>query len=193
MSIRKMIIMLFTTFIAAAVITGCTANGAATVNDASTDSYAELLGAEIRGIPSETVEGYLAGEGMGMALPAELNNYPGPRHVLDFGEVLELTEQQTSQIQSLFDIMQTEAIELGKLILEDEAGLEQAFRSNAVDEEYLKNQLNRIGQLSSELRFVHLRTHLATVEILSPEQITHYNELRGYGGMSANHEHSQHK
>jgi hypothetical protein len=51
-------------------------------------AYRALLDSEIRGIDPETIAGYLAGEGLGMALSAELNSYPGPRHVLDTDMVL---------------------------------------------------------------------------------------------------------
>ncbi|MEE8390439.1 MAG: hypothetical protein V3S14_06535 [Anaerolineae bacterium] len=53
-------------------------------------AYRELLSSEIRGIDSDTIEGYLTGAGLGFALPAELNGYPGPRHVLDLASDLEL-------------------------------------------------------------------------------------------------------
>ena len=35
-----------------------------------------------------------AGRGMGMALPAELNGYPGPVHVLELADALGLTPEQ---------------------------------------------------------------------------------------------------
>lgn len=57
-------------------------------------AYGELLDTEIRGIDPATIEGYRTGAGLGMALPAELNGYPGPRHVLDLAAELELTSDQ---------------------------------------------------------------------------------------------------
>jgi len=74
-------------------------------------AYRELLSSEIRGIDPDTIEGYLTGAGLGFALPAELNGYPGPRHVLDLASDLELTSEQQEQIQSLFDEMESQAIE----------------------------------------------------------------------------------
>ena len=44
----------------------------------------------------------------------------------------------------------------------------------------LTETLERIGTLQAELRGVHLRAHLAQVEILAPEQIATYDRLRGY-------------
>jgi Spy/CpxP family protein refolding chaperone len=154
--------------------------------------YQALLDTDIRGIDSNTIEGYLSGEGMGMALPAELNGYPGPRHVLDLANDLELRNEQQEQMQDLFDDMQSEAIELGKSILSEEAELEQAFREQTADEDFLQAQLNKIGELKVRLRYVHLRAHLATAEILSNDQVMLYNSLRGYSDMSPSHEHHQH-
>jgi hypothetical protein len=155
-------------------------------------AYRELLDTEIRGIDPATIEDYLNGKGLGLALPAELNGYPGPRHVLDLADELELSQEQTRQTQALFNEMQPQAIELGKQILAEEAKLEQAFRDKIITEDFLQGQLTRISELQAQLRYVHLRTHLTTVDILSEHQIGLYNTLRGYGEMpSNNHQHSQ--
>lgn len=153
-------------------------------------TYRDLLGSEIRGLDAQTIEDYRTGKGMGMALPAELNGYPGPRHVLDLADELDLTEEQVTQIQALFDEMQPQAIVLGEQILTAEAALEEAFRTQAVDENSLESQLQAIGVLDAQLRYVHLRTHLATIQILTPHQVMLYNSLRGYDDLPANH--SQH-
>jgi Spy/CpxP family protein refolding chaperone len=143
-------------------------------------AYGELLDTEIRGIDPATIEGYRTGAGLGMALPAELNGYPGPRHVLDLADELELTSGQQTQIQALFDDMLPQAIALGEQILNQEAGLELAFRERTIDEESLRDRLGSIESLKAELRFVHLRTHLVTLDILTPHQVQLYNGLRGY-------------
>ena len=155
-------------------------------------AYRTLLDTEIRGIDSNTIEGYLSGEGMGMALPAELNGYPGPRHVLDLANDLALDNEQQEQMQGLFDDMRSEAIELGKSILSEEAELEQAFREQTADEDFLQAQLNQIGELEARLRYVHLRAHLAAADILSHDQVMLYNSLRGYEDMPPSHQHHQH-
>jgi Spy/CpxP family protein refolding chaperone len=152
-------------------------------------AYRALLASEIRGIDPQTIEGYLAGSGLGMALPAELNGYPGPRHVLELADDLEITPKQQRQVQHLFDQMQPQAIDLGKKILEAEAALEQAFRTETITEERLQQQLADIGRLEAQLRFIHLRTHLTTLDILSPHQVMVYNRLRGYEAAPAGHQH----
>lgn len=143
-------------------------------------AYSTLLDTETRGLPLELIEAYRTGAGAGLALPAELNGYPGPRHVLDLADELDLTEDQQSEIQDLYDNMLPEAILLGEQILQAESELELAFRDNTIDEIFLKDQLAEIGGLQSQLRFVHLGTHLATIDILTSHQVVQYNNLRGY-------------
>lgn len=150
-------------------------------------SYGDLLDTEIRGIDADTIDGYRNGLGLGLALPAELNGYPGPRHVLDLADELELTEEQHDSIQQLFDAMQPEAIALGEQILVKEAELELAFREGTITENFLETQLTDIGDLESQLRFVHLRTHLSTIEILTTHQVAVYNQLRGYTSADSGH------
>ena len=151
-------------------------------------AYRALLDTEIRGIDPQTIEGYLNGAGLGLALPAELNGYPGPRHILDLAQELSLTSEQAAQVQALFDQMEPEAIALGKEILAAEGNLEQAFREQTIQEKSLSTQLTTLGDLQGQLRFVHLRTHLATIDILSPHQIVQYNTLRGYEEMPTDHQ-----
>ena len=38
-----------------------------------------------------------------------------------------------------------------------------------------------IGQTQAKLRAAHLRYHFAMMEVLTPEQVRRYGELRGYG------------
>ena len=45
--------------------------------------YSGQQGRMIKALSSKEVQGLLQGKGMGMAKAAELNQYPGPRHVLD--------------------------------------------------------------------------------------------------------------
>lgn len=155
-------------------------------------AYRELLDTEIRGLSPETIDGYRNGAGMGMALPAELNGYPGPRHILDLADDLELTPEQHEQIQALFDAMLPVAIELGEQILTKEAELELAYRDGTIDDAFLHDHLVLIGQLEAELRYTHLRTHLSTIDILSPYQVTLYDVLRGYEDAPMDHSNHQH-
>ena len=46
----------------------------------------------------EDIQGLLEGRGMGLAKAAELNSYPGPKHVLEMADALELTPEQRAEI-----------------------------------------------------------------------------------------------
>ncbi len=72
--------------------------------------------------------------GLGMALAAELNKYPGPRHVLELGPALGLSVDQESKIQAIFDEMQNEARSFGRLIVELERDLDQTFVEGTISE-----------------------------------------------------------
>lgn len=158
----------------------------------ATSDYVNLQFTDIRGLSLEQIEGYQTGAGMGFALPAELNGYPGPRHVLDMADDLELTDEQEADIQALYDEMLPQAIELGEQILAQEESLELTFREETVTETVLEEALTEVGRLESDLRYVHLSTHLATIEILTEHQVQQYNILRGYEAESDHSEHSGH-
>jgi hypothetical protein len=82
--------------------------------------YAGMQTRAIKALSTEQVADLKAGRGMSLARPAELNGYPGPRHVLELVEQLGLTDQQRADVQRLFDDMTTEVIPLGeKLIAQD--------------------------------------------------------------------------
>lgn len=107
-----------------------------------------------------------------MAKPGELNGYPGPRHVLDAVEAgeFELTSEQQNQVETLYAEMRGEAVVLGEQIIEAEQTLDDT----------LQELVFASAALYGRLRIVHLKYHLAMVEILTPEQVAQYNELRGY-------------
>ncbi|MEL6269494.1 MAG: hypothetical protein AAFR22_06760, partial [Chloroflexota bacterium] len=104
-------------------------------------AYVDLLDTEIRGISPEDINGFRTGAGMGFALPAELNGYPGPRHVLDLAEELELTEDQLEAVEALYDDMLPQAIDLGEQLLRAEADLEVAFREGTIAADGLQDAL----------------------------------------------------
>ena len=49
----------------------------------------------------------------------------------------------------------------------------------------LDRSLARIAKLQGEVREVHLQAHLEQIALLSADQISRYNQLRGYSGDSA--------
>jgi Spy/CpxP family protein refolding chaperone len=124
-------------------------------------------------------EGLENGEGLGMGLFAELNGYPGPLHVLELRDSLELTDTQLKQTQAIFDEMKHEAVLLGRAVIAAEESLYAVFRRGNVQEDEIQLKAEEIGQVRSQLRTIHLRAHLQTREILSDEQRTKYMRLRG--------------
>jgi Spy/CpxP family protein refolding chaperone len=132
--------------------------------------------------PAERAAGLREGRGMGLALPAESNGYPGPRHVLELAEPLALTAAQRQQTQTLFDAMARDARRLGSQLLDQEAALDTMFRDRRASEQGLAAAVRAIADTETALKLTHLRTHLAMMELLSREQVARYVTLRRAGG-----------
>ncbi len=141
----------------------------------------------------DQVVGYREGQGLGFAKAAELQGYPGPKHVLELDAALELTAEQRAQTQALFDAMQADAQRLGALFLEQEAALNGLFAAQEADSAAVAQLAETIGQVEGQLRAAQLQAHLEMVEVLTPEQVAHYQTLRGYDGAAeGGHDPSQH-
>jgi Spy/CpxP family protein refolding chaperone len=123
---------------------------------------------------------FLNGEGMGFAKPAEMNHYPGPRHVLQNADRMKLSSAQLAATQKLFDGVQQRAKELGKQIVDREDELVHIFSSQTADEARVKQLTAEIGSLLGELRAVHLTAHLKERSLLSSEQVQIYDSARDY-------------
>lgn len=126
---------------------------------------------------------------MGLARPADINGYPGPLHALEQADALALTDEQRRAIQSLFDQMRTEASSLGEEFLGQYGGLELSFRNGTITPEALSERTGEIGRIEGALRATHLKYHLATRAVLTPDQIGAYMKLRGYTNEGAPMEH----
>lgn len=137
-------------------------------------------GNKIKALTSEQINGYLTGEGMGLAKVAELNHYPGPKHVLDLAEKLNLTQSQIDSTKKIFNSMKEKAVRIGEIIVEKEKLLDQLFNNNKADEESVEILVNEIAQYQGELRLAHIKAHIQQKSILTPEQISLYDKLRGY-------------
>jgi hypothetical protein len=133
-------------------------------------------------LSAEQMKQLLDGDGMGLARPAELNQYPGPKHVLDLAKELKLTSDQQKEISAIREEMLARARPLGRSIVDAERELDTAFKSGKVVEADLKRRLDAIAKLHGDLRLVHLRAHLLTRPLLSADQIKIYGELRGHAG-----------
>jgi len=142
--------------------------------------YAANQAREIKALSAEETSALLTGEGFGMALPAEMNGYPGPRHVLDFGDSLALTPDQHRRVQAIFDSMQARAQDLGRRIVELERRLDRVFAAGGARADSVEALTAEIGRDRGQLRAVHLVAHLETAAVLDPGQRERYQVLRGY-------------
>jgi len=170
---------------AALVLTSASATNAQT-------PYAGMQTRSIKALSEQQVADLGAGRGMGLALAAELNGYPGPSHVLELADKLNLSTDQRAGVQRLFDSMKAEAVSLGAKMIEQEADLDNQFASHTVTPESLKTSTAAVAATQGALRETHLKYHLSTVALLSPGQMQRYAELRGYGGQAAPMQHHHH-
>ena len=157
---------------------------------ASSSQVSPYSGQEIRDIKSlsdNDVQSLQNGTGEafgGIAKLAELNGYPGPRHVLDIAQELQLTDRQRMEIELIYQNMSNNAKSIGSAIIGIEQDMDEVFANKSITEENLITLLDKSANLYGQLRFVHLSAHLDTAQIMTTEQIQMYNEMRGYDGGS---------
>jgi len=147
---------------------------------AETSPYAGMQNRSLKALSEQQIEDLRAGRGMGLAMAAELNSYPGPAHVLELASALNLSEDQRDRTRALFEEMRDTAVPLGNEVLAKEGELDEAFASGRIDDAALRRILAEIGRLQGELRYTHLKYHLAMRGVLSSDQIATYNRLHGY-------------
>jgi Spy/CpxP family protein refolding chaperone len=139
---------------------------------------------EVKTLTPDEVAQLLEGEGMGLARPAEMNGYPGPRHVLDLADSLALTPEQAQRTREIFETMNAEAVALGRRIVDGEKALDALFASGgAATEAEVEALVADLAEMAGELRLAHLKAHLAMTELLTEHQRHEYARLRGYGAM----------
>ncbi len=155
-------------------------------------SYAGQESRVIKSLTSQEIEALENGSGMGFAKTAELNHYPGPKHVLDLSEQLELTPSQKSRTQALYEDMRKKAVLAGQQLLRAEGALDLLFSDESVSAASLAMSLKTIGQSRAKLRFIHLEAHLWQKDILDPNQVTKYDHLRGYQNRTSDHDSQDH-
>jgi hypothetical protein len=149
-------------------------------NPSYKSKYAGEEKREIKSLSEADIEELKNGEGWGLAKAAELNGIPGPAHLLEMKDEIHLSTEQVRVIEDLYKKMKQAAIPLGLELIELERELNDHFANRTITDELLDGLLGRIAQVRKKLRYVHLSTHLKTPNILTPEQIALYNQLRGY-------------
>lgn len=148
---------------------------------AAPSPYTDLQGREIKALSPEEIRSLLAGEGMGFALAAELNGWPGPKHVLELADSLQLSADQRTRTEAVMADMLAAARPLGARIVAAERTLDAAFVQGKITASTLRAATLELGRLRGELRGVHLAAHLAVTALLTEHQIHRYQTLRGYG------------
>lgn len=168
-------------FVLGCLIFGLTLHsGFASSEPAYKSKYAGQERRKIKSLSETDIEELENGRGWGLAKAAELNGVPGPVHLLEMQEEIQLTPEQVQQIEDLYKTMKDQAIQSGLELIELEKELNEHFAKGTITDEILRNLLEKIAGVYQQLRYVHLSTHLKTPQILTPEQIALYNKLRGY-------------
>jgi len=134
----------------------------------------------VAALSEEDVAALRSGAGMAMALPAEMNGYPGPAHVLELADRLDLTPDQSATAGRLRAEMAARAVPLGAEVIAAEAALDLLFSSSIATPEAVAEASGRVGRLRGELRAVHLAAHIGMRDALSEDQRRRYARLRGY-------------
>jgi len=143
-------------------------------------AYAGQQDRAIKALSAQEVAGYRTGAGMGLAKAAELNGYPGPMHSLESAKELGLTGAQQEKLEALMQVHKEEARHLGAEVIRLEGELDTLFAKHAATPQAVDAKLAQIASTQASLRASHLKAHLATTALLTPEQIDRYKRARGY-------------
>jgi hypothetical protein len=84
---------------------------------AESQPYAGMQARAIKTLSEQQIADLQAGRGMGLALAAELNGYPGPIHAIELAEQLHLAPDQVTRLQGLFEAMKAETIPIGESLI----------------------------------------------------------------------------
>lgn len=98
------------------------------ISAAEHSSYSGEETRQIKALSESEITGLMAGKGMGYAKAAELNGYPGPKHVLELGKELSLTAEQQKKTETLFALMEASAKSLGVELIAAECELVRHLR-----------------------------------------------------------------
>lgn len=142
--------------------------------------YAGQQTREAAGLDAAEAADLRAGRGMGFALPAELNGYPGPMHVLELADRLALDPTQRARMEALRAAMLAEARPLGEALIAAERALDEVFRGGTATVAEVDAATEAAALARGHVRAAHLRVHLATRDALTLQQRAAYARLRSY-------------
>lgn len=147
---------------------------------AETQPYAGQQAREIKALTAEEIQAYLAGAGSGFAKAAELNHYPGPMHALESAAALDLSPEQRDALTVLMQRHKAEARAQGAEVVRLERELDALFAGARATPQAVDAKAAEIGAAQARYRSAHLKTHIETAKLLTPEQIVRYDAVRGY-------------
>jgi hypothetical protein len=133
-------------------------------------------------ITNEEMEALLSGSGSGAGRPAEVNGYPGPKRLMEHAVELGLNADQLAKVKSLNQGMKSEAMDLGKRIVERETALDALLKSGSSDKQALASLVSEIAGLRGRMRLIHLQLHFALRALLTDEQLLLYRTLSAEAG-----------
>jgi hypothetical protein len=148
-------------------------------------SYAGQQTRSVKAYSEAEVADLLAGRGMGLARSAELNAYPGPQHVLELTEKLGLSPAQRSATEALIAPMRAAAQKHGAELIARERELDALFADGRAMPERVRAAVEAAAAAQARVRQAHLDAHIAQRAILTAEQVSSYQKLRGYDGNTA--------
>ena len=99
--------------------------------------YAGMQTRSIKALSDQQIADLRAGRGMGLALAAELNGYPGPSHLLELADKIGLSDAQRTSTRAMFEAMKAETIPIGERLIAQEAALDKLFADHAITPEKL--------------------------------------------------------
>lgn len=151
----------------------------------TTAPYAGQDARSITSLTADRVAGLKRGDGLGYALPAELNGWPGPLHVLELQDELGLSDTIAADVRAIREAMLAQAISLGEALVAAEAALDAVFRAPSPSVAAINAATAEAAALEAKLRAVHLSAHLATAPLLTRHQSMLYKRARGYAAAGA--------
>lgn len=157
------------------------------LEDVGHNPYAGQQTRAIKSLSQDDLEQLRKGAGWGLAKPAELNGVPGPAHLLELAADIGLGDEQMATIKAIEARMKEAAIVKGAELIAAEQAIETFFRNKKQSRDELGVLLAKAERARSELRFIHLATHLETPKVLTQHQIATYVRLRGYDQDQAAH------
>jgi hypothetical protein len=144
--------------------------------------YVDFAQRQVKALGEAEIADLKAGRGMGYALAAELNGYPGPLHVLELADQIGLDADARQRVERIFADMRAAAVAQGAKVIAAEERLDSLFRSGRAGDRELAEAVASAAAMRGELRRIHLSAHIAMRSLLSADQVAAYNAHRGYGG-----------